>query len=54
MLALAAVRMVRAADHQQVNHQHRNAQDARQPDHTTPFIARSPLSAATFRHLQAN
>ena len=54
ILALAAVRIVRAAAHHQVNYQHRDAQDTGQPDHTTSSFTRYPLSAATFRHLQAN
>lgn len=52
MLALAAVRMVRAAAHHQVNYQHRDAQDAGQPDHTTPHlpvIRYRPQSFAIFR-----
>ena len=49
-LALAAVRIVRAAAHHQVNYQHRDAQDAGQADHTIPHL---PVIGGKVRHLQA-
>ena len=38
ILALAALRMVRTAAHHQVNYQRRDAQDAGQSGHATPYL----------------
>ena len=54
ILALAAVRMVRAAAHRQVNHQRRGDEDAAQPGHTTPLFTLYSSSAIQFYHLQPN
>ncbi|MHB0956243.1 MAG: hypothetical protein ACYC0X_07680 [Pirellulaceae bacterium] len=52
MLALAAVRVMRAAAHHQVNYQHRDAQDTGQAGHTKN--SSFTRIGGSVRHLQAN
>ena len=51
MLALAAVHILRAAAHHQVNYQDRDAQNAGQAGHAIPHL---PVIGGKVRHLQAN